>query len=50
MNREKIVNILKRVPKRQGKRNDGIPYNRYGLIKKIINGGNQPHINIKHFN
>ena len=36
MNREKIVNILKRVPKRQGKRNDGIPYNRYGLIKKLL--------------
>ena len=36
MSREKIVNILKRVPKRQGKRNHGTPYNRYDLVKKSL--------------
>lgn len=39
MSKEQIQEILKRVPKRQGKRFDketGAPYNRYNLIKDIL--------------
>lgn len=36
MEKEQIKEILNRVPRRQGKRNIGKPYNRYEIVKNIL--------------
>jgi len=36
MEKERIKEILNRVPRRQGKRNSGEPYNRYKIVKDIL--------------